>query len=147
MAPGGAGALTLDSARALLDGSDLYVANLVLRPFVDAYLVVADRLAAAGDSAVNEADVLDEALRVGQQWELERRIASAESVSLELYRTGLRLARHRGLLGGEGADTAYPGESLGARRAAFLVELQDVATQLDTIARITQASRSARGLR
>ena len=48
---------------------------------------------------------------------------------------------------GEGADTAYPGESLGARRAAFLVELQDVATQLDTIARITQASRSARGLR
>ncbi|HOV02133.1 MAG TPA: lysophospholipid acyltransferase [Dermatophilaceae bacterium] len=147
MAPGGAGALTLDSARALLDGSDLYVANLVLRPFVDAYLVVADRLAAAGDSAVNEADVLDEALRVGQQWELERRIASAESVSLELYRTGLRLARHRGLLGGEGADTAYPGDSLGARRAAFLVELQDVATQLDTIARITQASRSARGLR
>jgi glycerol-3-phosphate O-acyltransferase len=147
MAPVGAGPLTLDSARALLDGSDLYVANLVLRPFVDAYLVVADRLAAAGDSAVNEADVLDEALRVGQQWELERRIASAESVSLELYRTGLRLARHRGLLGGEGADTAYPGESLGARRAAFLVELQDVATQLDTIARITQASRSARGLR
>jgi len=147
MAPGGAGALTLDSARALLDGSDLYVANLVLRPFVDAYLVVADRLAAAGDSAVNEADVLDEALRVGQQWELERRIASAESVSLELYRTGLRLARHRGLLGGEGADTAYSGDSLGARRAAFLVELQDVATQLDTIARITQASRSARGLR
>ena len=147
MAPAGAGPLTFDSARALLDGSDLYVANLVMRPFVDAYLVVADRLAAAGDSAVNEADVLEEALRVGQQWELERRIASAESVSLELYRTGLRLARHRGLLGGEGADTAYPGESLGARRAAFLVELQDVATQLDTIARITQASRSARGLR
>ena len=147
MAPAGAGPLTFDSARALLDGSDLYVANLVMRPFVDAYLVVADRLAAAGDSAVNEADVLEEALRVGQQWELERRIASAESVSLELYRTGLRLARHRGLLGGEGGDTAYPGESLGARRAAFLVELQDVATQLDTIARITQASRSARGLR
>ena len=70
MAPVGAGPLTLDSARALLDGSDLYVANLVLRPFVDAYLVVADRLAAAGDSAVNEADVLDEALRVGQQLSL-----------------------------------------------------------------------------
>ena len=91
--------------------------------------------------------MLDEALRVGQQWELEHRVASAESVSLELYRTGLRLARHRGLLGGEGADTAYSGDSLGARRAAFLVELQDVATQLDKMAKIAQVGRSARGVR
>ncbi len=147
MAPAGAGPLTVESAHALLDGSDLHVANLVLRPFVDAYLVVADRLAAAGDSPVEEAELLDEALRVGQQWELEHRVASAESVSLELYRTGLRLARHRGLLGGEGADTAYSGDSLGARRAAFLVELQDVATQLDKMAKIAQVGRSARGVR
>jgi hypothetical protein len=143
-----------------------------LRPFVDAYLVVADRLAAAGDSAVVEADILDEALQVGQQWELERRIASAESVSLELYKTALRLAAHRGLLGGpadaaaevpsqavsepgtdsdgdgaEASGTAYLGEPLGARRAAFLVELQDVATQLDDIARIEKNRRSARGVR
>ena len=171
MAPVGAGPLTLDSARALLDGSDLYVANLVLRPFVDAYLVVADRLAAAGDSAVNEADVLDEALRVGQQWELERRIASAESVSLELYKTALRLAAHRDLLAGDdavgmddasstdraagkagepgpnGEHPAYQGVSLKARRAAFLAELQGVATQLDEIARIEATRRSTRGVR
>jgi glycerol-3-phosphate O-acyltransferase len=147
MAPTAAGTLTVDTAHALLQGSNLHVANLVLRPFVDAYLVVADRLAAAGDAPVEEAELLDEALRVGQQWELEHRIASAESVSLELYRTGLRLARHRGLLGGEGADTAYSSESVGARRAAFLVELQDVAAQLDKIARIAQAGRSARGVR
>ena len=147
ISPAEPGVLTSAAARAILDATDLHVAHLVLRPFVDAYLVVADRLAAAGDSAVAEEDILDEALRVGQQWELERRIASAESVSLELYKTALRLARHRGLLGGEGGDTAYEGESLSARRAAFLVELQGVATQLDQIDRIEQARRSARGVR
>ena len=68
-------------------------------------------------------------------------------MSLELYKTALRLARHRGLLGGEGGDTAYEEESLSARRAAFLVELQGVATQLDQIDRIEQARRSARGVR
>ena len=147
ISPAEPGVLTSAAARAILDATDLHVAHLVLRPFVDAYLVVADRLASAGDSAVAEEDILDEALRVGQQWELERRIASAESVSLELYKTALRLARHRGLLGGDGGDAAYEGESLSARRAAFLVELQGVATQLDQIARIEQARRSARGVR
>ena len=174
ISPAAPGTLTPEAARAILDTTDLHVAHLVLRPFVDAYLVVADRLAAAGDSAVVEADILDEALQVGQQWELERRIASAESVSLELYKTALRLAAHRGLLGGpadaaaevpsqavsepgtdsdgdgdgaEASGTAYLGESLGARRAAFLVELQDVATQLDDIARIEKNRRSARGVR
>ena len=147
ISPAEPGVLTSAAARAILDATDLHVAHLVLRPFVDAYLVVADRLASAGDSAVAEEDILDEALRVGQQWELERRIASAESVSLELYKTALRLARHRSLLGGEGGDTAYEGESLSARRAAFLVELQGVATQLDQIDRIEQARRSARGVR
>lgn len=147
ISPAEPGVLTSAAARAILDSTDLHVAHLVLRPFIDAYVVVADRLAAAGDSPATEEDILDEALRVGQQWELERRIASAESVSLELYRTALRLARHRGLLGGEGGDAAYEGESLSARRAAFLVELQGVATQLDQIDRIEQTRRSARGVR
>ena len=158
MAPAAPGSLTAAVASSILEDSDLLVAHLVLRPFVDAYLIVADRLAAAGDAPVVEADILDEALRVGQQWELERRIASAESVSLELYRTALRLAKHRGLLGGDagptqtatpgdGGDAAYPGGSLAARRSAFLVELQDVAGRLTEIARIAQTRRSARGSR
>ena len=155
----------------IMETTDLHVAHLVLRPFVDAYLVAADRLAAAGDSAVAEADVLEEALQVGQQWELERRIASAESVSLELYKTALRLAAHRDLLAGDdavgmddasstdraagmagepgpnGEHPAYQGVSLKARRAAFLAELQGVATQLDEIARIEATRRSTRGVR
>ena len=108
ISPAAPGTLTPAAARTILETTDLHVAHLVLRPFVDAYLVVADRLAAAGDSAVVEADVLEEALQVGQQWELERRIASAESVSLELYKTALRLAAHRDLLAGD--DPARPAD-------------------------------------
>ena len=153
ISPAEAGPLTSGSAKTILHGSDLLVAHLILRPFVDAYLVVADRLAAAGSSPVVEADLLDEALRVGQQWELERKIASAESVSLELYRTALRLARHRGLLGdaAEGAErtegaegAAYPLDALAERRRAFLEELQGVARQLDEVARIEATHRSRR---
>jgi len=171
ISPAAPGTLTPAAARTILETTDLHVAHLVLRPFVDAYLVVADRLAAAGDSAVAEADVLEEALQVGQQWELERRIASAESVSLELYKTALRLAAHRDLLAGDdavgmddasstdraagkagepgpnGEHPAYQGVSLKARRAAFLAELQGVATQLDEIARIEATRRSTRGVR
>ena len=50
-------------------------------------------------------------LEVGKQWELQRRIASAESRSMELFKTALRLARHRELV--DGPDV---GESAGRRR-------------------------------
>ncbi|WP_196763454.1 hypothetical protein, partial [Mycobacterium avium] len=43
---------------------------------------------------------LAECLQVGKQWELQRRIANAESRSMELFKTALRLARHRELVDG-----------------------------------------------
>ncbi|HNM96887.1 MAG TPA: hypothetical protein PKK40_02965, partial [Marmoricola sp.] len=52
-------------ARTLLRTARPHLAHLVLRPFLDAYHVVADRLAAAGDSPVNSDDLLTEALHVG----------------------------------------------------------------------------------
>lgn len=101
----------------LLTTSKPHVAHLVLRPFLDAYLVLADRLAEQGDGAVDEDDLLQETLAVGKQWALQRRIASAESVSLELYKTALALARHRQLLDA--------GEDVSARREAFAAEIAD----------------------
>ncbi|HYO85273.1 MAG TPA: lysophospholipid acyltransferase [Dermatophilaceae bacterium] len=133
--PGETPDLSGRSGRALLAQARPHLAHLVLRPFLDAYLVVADRLAAAGDAPVDADWLLDEALNVGRQWELERRIASAESVSLELFGTALRVAEHRGLISaepaGEGAD---PASGLALRRQAFADEIRQAVTRLQVIA-------------
>ena len=92
--------------RRLLESADLLLAHLVLRPFLDAYHIVADRLAAHEDESFDEGAFLAECLQVGKQWELQRRIASAESRSMELFKTALRLARHRELVDGSETRTS-----------------------------------------
>lgn len=102
-----------------------HLAHLVLRPFLDAYLVLASRLVEHGSAEVDEAELLDDCLSVGQQWQLQRRIASAESVSLELYRTALALARHRGLL--------KAGDDVAQGRERFVAELADSVRRVQLI--------------
>jgi glycerol-3-phosphate O-acyltransferase len=128
-------ALTPVRARELLVTARPHLAHLVLRPFLDAYLVLADRLADRGDAAVDEDDLLADALAVGQQWALQRRVASFESISLELFRTALALARHRGLL--EGA------EGIGTAREAFAAELRDSVRRVNVIGEIAAEARPA----
>ncbi|CAM3672607.1 lysophospholipid acyltransferase [Nocardioides zeicaulis] len=122
------GELTPVRARELLVTARPHLAHLVLRPFLDAYLVVADRLAEHGDGHVDEADLLADSLAVGQQWALQRRVASAESISLELFRTALALARHKGLLA--------EGEGVGSAREAFAAELRDSVRRVNVIGEI-----------
>ncbi len=131
--------MTSERARELLVNARPHLAHLVLRPFLDAYLVLADRLADRGDHPVQEDDLLADSLAVGQQWALQRRVASAESISLELFRTALALARHRGLLaGGEGAGTA---------REAFAAELRDSVRRINIIGEIAADAAAAIGPR
>ena len=120
--------MTPERARELLVSARPHLAHLVLRPFLDAYLVLADRLADRGDDAVEEDDLMADSLAVGQQWALQRRVASAESISLELFRTAVALARHRGLLEG--------GEGMGTRREAFAAELRDSVRRVNIIGEI-----------
>ncbi|UAL29536.1 lysophospholipid acyltransferase [Nocardioides rotundus] len=127
--------LTPERARTLLDQARPHLAHLVLRPFLDAYLVLADRLADHGDEEVDTEELLEESLLIGQQWQLQRRVASAESVSLELYRTALALARHRGLLDAE------PG--VGQRREAFAAELRDSVRRVELIADLARHTDQA----
>ena len=128
--------LDLTPARAgdLLRRARPHLAHLVLRPFLDAYLVVADRLVEQGDALIEDEDLLADALAVGQQWQLQRKVESAESVSLELYRTALALARHRGLLDA--------GPELVTRREAFLVEIQDSLRRLSVISSLATSERA-----
>ena len=101
------------------------LAPLVLRPFLESYLVVADCLnALAPDARLDDDQFLHTCLGVGRQWLLQRRLSSAESVSLELFRTGLALARHRGLDGPGGAE-------LTMGRHALVAELRET---LDRVA-------------
>ena len=104
--------------RRLLESADLLLAHLVLRPFLDAYHIVADRLAALEDESFDEEAFLTECLEVGKQWELQRRIASAESRSMELFKTALRLARHRELV-----DGSRSAPTIAKRRQEFADEI------------------------
>jgi len=118
--------------RRLLESADLLLAHLVLRPFLDAYHIVADRLAAHEDESFDEEAFLAECLEMGKQWELQRRIASAESRSMELFKTGLRLARHRELVDGfEYLDVAQ-------RRRQFADEIATAVRRVNTIAELAR---------
>ncbi len=110
------------------------VAHLVLRPFLDAYHVVAQQLADYGDEEFDEPVFLEECLGVARQWALQRRIASEESASLELFATALRLARHRDLV--ESDDP-----HLTKRRRDFVGEVREAVRRVNAIAAMAKAQR------
>ena len=118
--------------RGLLESADVLLAHLVLRPFLDAYHIVADRLAAYEDESFDEETFLQECLEVGKQWELQRRIASAESRSMELFKTALRLARHRELI--DGVDDP----DIARRRREFADEIATAVRRVNTIAELAR---------
>ncbi len=118
--------------RRLLESADLLLAHLVLRPFLDAYHIVADRLAAYEDESFDEQAFLAECLQVGKQWELQHRIASAESRSMELFKTALRLARHRELVDGFN----YP--DIAERRRQFADEIATAIRRVNAIAELAR---------
>jgi glycerol-3-phosphate O-acyltransferase len=121
----------------LLERADLLLAHLVLRPFLDAYHIVADRLAALENESFDEQAFLAECLEVGKQWELQRRIASAESRSMELFKTALRLARHRELVDG------FEDPDIAERRRAFADEIATAVRRVNTIAQLARTGRQA----
>jgi glycerol-3-phosphate O-acyltransferase len=108
----------------------LLLGHRVLGSFLEAYMVVADRLAARPPGPVDEAAFLDECIGVGRQYRLQQRIHSAESISKELFRNALALAAGRGLL--EGDDPAG--------RGAFAAELREVVDGVDSLRRLAVAT-------
>ncbi|OBH58665.1 lysophospholipid acyltransferase [Mycobacterium sp. E2479] len=118
--------------RGLLERADLLLAHLVLRPFLDAYHIVANRLAAYEDESFDEDAFLAECLQVGKQWELQRKIASAESRSMELFKTALRLARHRELVDG------FEDPELARRRREFADEIAVAVRRVNAIAELAR---------
>ncbi len=156
LAPGRTAQQATAEATAVLAESSLFVGHHVLRPFVDAYSLLADRLCLAGGADIVGAEreeLLQESLRLGEQWIRQRRIASAESLSLELLRTGLKLVDHRGLLTVDQnadldlapADEPAARADLAARRTAFRDELARLDGDLATLAALAQRTSTTGG--
>lgn len=120
-----------EEAARILHESDLIVADLVLRPFVDSYRVLAEELTALEpDRVVAEREILKRCLRLGRQWSLQHRITE-ESVSGEMFGTAFKLARHRGLL-----EADAPAEEIARRRHALVAELDDLQDSIAELGRI-----------
>ncbi|MGQ0466983.1 MAG: 1-acyl-sn-glycerol-3-phosphate acyltransferase [Sporichthyaceae bacterium] len=118
---------TPEQAELWLSKASPILSHLVLRPFLDAYRLVANALVDLGDEPVAEPeDVVTGCLRTGRQWALQRRVASEESVSGEMFRTALKLAGHRGLLAA--------GPELAVRRREFEIEVHDVGRSIARVA-------------
>jgi glycerol-3-phosphate O-acyltransferase len=122
--------LSRADAAGMLAGAPILVAPGTLRSFVDAQLVVADRLAARDPrQAVDKDEFIGECLGYGRQLLLQGHIHGGESISRELFGGALRLAANR--------DLVDPGrDEVRARRAAWRDELLEVRERLAAIAEI-----------
>ncbi|MDJ0850657.1 MAG: glycerol-3-phosphate 1-O-acyltransferase [Myxococcota bacterium] len=127
-----------ESVVGLLRSFKPFSAHRILRPFLEAYAVVADHLGQQGEQPVeDEAGFVRECLALGRQYELQQRVRSHESVSKVLFQSALDLARNRGLLAAEG-----DGADLAARRSAFADEIRDAVRRVDAVDALAAGRRS-----
>jgi len=113
-----------------------YSAHRVLQPFLEAYRVVGDTLEACDPAAPIDRDAfLRACMALGHQYQLQRRIRSAESISKLLFETALKLADNRGLL-----DAAAP--DVAARRADFAAEIRAAARSAEVISLLAAERRA-----
>lgn len=123
-----------------LTESGFVMAHRVLRSFLDAQLVVADRLAARdGTEAPDRKQFIDECLAVGRQMLLQQRLHSPESVSSELFTTALKLADNYGLL--DAATDPAAAAELRSRRQSFADELRLIGTRIARAAALDPSNR------
>jgi glycerol-3-phosphate O-acyltransferase len=126
---------TVPDGRVVLERSDLLVASRVLRSFIDAQLVVAERLVARPPGRpVVESEFLDECGGVGRQMLLQGQLHGPESLSRELFSSAVKLATNLDLI-----DPGAP--ELAQRRRDFAAHLQDVVTRLIIIDEIDAVGR------
>jgi glycerol-3-phosphate O-acyltransferase len=101
---------------AVLERARFLIAHRVLPAFLEAYFIVAERLAAQPqDKPIDEKIFLAQCTAVGRQYVLQKRLRNPECVSRELFANAMALAANRGLL--------EPGtEDLIGRRRRFAEE-------------------------
>ena len=119
----------LAEVEAELARSDRPVTAPFLRPFLEAYWVMAEALRARGDEPVTDANtLLAESCGLGEQYLLQHRIYCADAVSSSYADGAIRLAEHRDLL----APAAGAVDDLATRRAEFADELHTLVRRVRT---------------
>ena len=122
-----------------MQGFRPFMAHRTLRPFLESYQVVAERLARwKPHREVIPEQLFNECLGLGKQYRLQRRIHSADSISKVLFKTALELAGNRGLLELDEADP----ESLRGRREEFAAEIRSALQRVEVISALGAARRS-----
>jgi glycerol-3-phosphate O-acyltransferase len=119
-----------DEIDRLLHDKRPLMAHAMLRPFFEAYEIVADVLRDA-PVQVAEKDLTDRALGVGRQYAAQTLVRSNESVSALLFATARQVAADQQLF--------MPGPDLGERRRAFLWELRGILADMDRLHSISRA--------
>ncbi|WP_395310809.1 glycerol-3-phosphate 1-O-acyltransferase [Mycobacterium sp. AMU20-3851] len=107
----------LQTKRPLLGGA-------MLRPFFEAYEIVADVLRDAAPE-ISEPDLTKRALGVGRQHVAQARVRNAESVSALLFATARQVAADQDLL--------RRAPDLSERRVAFLSEMRGILADVTTV--------------
>jgi glycerol-3-phosphate O-acyltransferase len=118
-----------DQAERLLRDKEPLIAPAVLRPYFEAYEIVADVLQDLPEH-IGEKELTGRALGVGRQYVAQGRIRSNESVSALLFATGRQVAVDQRLL------ESSPG--LTERRQAFAAELRGILRDLDRVEKIAR---------
>jgi glycerol-3-phosphate O-acyltransferase len=113
--------------RSTLSEAPFLIAHRTLTGFLEAYYVVADRLAVQPpDASLDKTAFITQCCDVGRQYLLQQRLRHPECVSKELFGNALLLAANRGLLDGAGAD-------LVRRRQEFARELRTLVDAVGAI--------------
>lgn len=127
--PGGTGLVPGPTVSPMvLEQAPFLIAHRVLPAFLEAYFIVAERLAAQpADAHFDRRAFLQHCTTVGQQYLLQKRLRHPECVSNELFTNALSLAENRGLL----APADSP-ERVGLRQA-FAEETAAAVSALEAI--------------
>ncbi|WP_101946540.1 glycerol-3-phosphate 1-O-acyltransferase [Mycobacterium sp. 3519A] len=113
----------------LLRAKSPLMAGAMLRPFFEAYKIVADVLRDA-PAEIAEKELTKRALGLGNQYVAQNRVRSNESVSALLFATARQVAADQHLL--------EPAADLDQRRAAFRDELRGILADMDMVERVAR---------
>jgi glycerol-3-phosphate O-acyltransferase len=114
---------------AMLRAKRPLIAGAMLRPFFEAYEIVADVLRDAPPE-ISEKDLTHLALGVGRQYVAQDRVRSNEAVSALLFTTARQVAADQRLL--------EPVADLAERREAFVAELRGILRDMSEVERISR---------
>jgi glycerol-3-phosphate O-acyltransferase len=122
---------------AMLRAKRPLVAGAMLRPFFEAYEIVADVLRDAAPD-IDEKELTKLALGVGRQYVAQDRVRSNEAVSALLFATARQVAGDQHLL--------EPASDLIERRQAFVAELRGILRDMSEVEQISREQFAQREL-